>query len=109
MDESDRAVVISLGKKGNGIKNIVKITGYSKSFVRRWYRRGSTAARKNPGRPAKLTARVIGLVKQVMNVSINAFNIVNVLIVDSTVRFHWHYGRDLLQKHPRGAAVARCT
>jgi transposase len=69
MDESDRAVVIALGKEGYGIRKITKATGYSWSFVRRWYHRTSTNSHTSPGRPPKLTNRVINIVKQVVKVS----------------------------------------
>ena len=68
MDVTKRALVIALAKEGLGQRAIVQKTGYSRSFVQRWYARETAEDASRSGRPPKLTARVLSKVRGVMKV-----------------------------------------
>ena len=68
MSGTKRAQVVGLAAEGHSIAEIVRKTGFHRSFVKRWYRRESTQDRPRSGRPTKLTANTMGKVRGLMKV-----------------------------------------
>ena len=62
----DRARVVGLFSVGKTISEIIRATGFTKDFVRRWAKRQSIDDSKRIGRPVKLTPAVVRTVSAMM-------------------------------------------
>ena len=62
----DRARVIGLARQCKGPRQIMRLTGFSPSFVQTWMHRSDTDDMARTGRPRKITKTVISKVKKIM-------------------------------------------
>ncbi len=73
MADADRGHIITLGRNGHSISEIIKMTGFSRSKVRRWIERDSVNDAARSGRPTKITSYVKSKVKAAMKVGTNVY------------------------------------
>jgi transposase len=64
--DRDRARVIGLSAEGKSVLEIIRATGFTKDFVRRWSGRDGTTDQERAGRPVKLTPPVARTVVAMM-------------------------------------------
>lgn len=64
--EVDRARVIGLARQGKGQRQIERMTGLTSPFVQRWMERTDTKDVKRPGRPSKVTPKVVSSIRKIM-------------------------------------------